>query len=374
MPTIADVFRLHGPEYLEAFGPAMLPSHRRAIRDIIDCRTEALGGEIYQCTDCGAEHYVYHSCRNRSCPTCGGAASEAWLCDRRGDLLPVEYFHLIFTLSADLRPIVRSNQKPLYGVLMTSAAKALMKLAAKDKTLGGQIGVMAVLHTWGGMLQYHPHVHCLVPGGALAGDQWRPARKGFLLPVKALSRVFRGIFMEAVAKALPDVTIPKSVWDTDWVVYCKPAAAGGEKVLQHLGRYLHRVAISNSRIVAVADGKVTFRYQKSGSRRWRTVPLQAGEFIRRYLQHVLPKGLHKVRYYGLWAPANRKRLGRLQSTLAVPQADDAQPDDDQELADMPRRPDGPSVEAMAPTRPCPTCGKNTLVLIGHLARRGRSPP
>ena len=369
MPTITDIFRLYGPEYIETFGHAMLPSHRRAIHDIIDCRTEAFGGQIYQCTDCDARHYVYHSCRNRSCPTCGHSATEAWLNDRRGDLLPVEYFHLIFAPPAGLRRAVRSNQKPLYGVLMKSAAETLMKVAANDKTLGGRIGVMAVLHTWGGMIQYHPHVHCLVPGGALAGDQWRPARKGFFLPVRALSRVFRGIFMEAVAKALPDVTIPKTVWDTDWVVYCKPVDAGGERVLQYLGRYLHRVAISNSRIISLDDGKVRFRYQESESRRWRTMTLAAGEFIRRYLQHVLPKGLHKVRYYGLWAPANRQRLIRLKSMLAVRQAADADGP-----AELPRDPDPPPIRTVTQPRPCPACGKNTLVLIGHIARRGRPPP
>jgi hypothetical protein len=373
MPTIADIFRLHGPEYVEAFGPAMLPSHRRAVHDFIDCRTAALGGEIYRCTDCQSEHYVYHSCRNRCCPTCGGDAGEAWLNDRRGEMLQAEYFHVVFTLPAELRRIVRGNQKPLYGVLMAAAAEALMKLAANDKTLGGQIGVMAVLHTWSRTLEYHPHVHCLVPGGALAGDLWRPARTGFLLPVKPLSKVFRGIFMAAAAKALPHVAIPKTVWDADWVVYCKPVVQGPDAVLQYLGRYVHRGAIANSRIVSLHDGQVAFRYQKSGSRRWRTMTLPAGEFIRRYLQHVLPKGLHKVRYYGLWAVANRQRLARLQSTLLHPRLADPTAET---LADpdTPRMPDGPPVKAVTPTRPCPKCGKNTLVLVGQLARPGRPPP
>ena len=373
MPTIADIFALHGPEYVEAFGHAMLPSHRRAMRDILDCRTAALGGEIYRCTDCGATHYVYHSCRNRSCPTSGQSAGEAWLNDRRGEVLPVEYFHVIFTLPAELRPIVRSNQKPLYGIVMAAAAKALITLGADKKHLGGLLGVMAVLHTWSRTLQYHPHVHCLVPGGALAGDQWKPAPNGFLLPVRALSKVFRGIVMEALAKALPDVTIPKTVWDTDWNVNCKPVTQGPDKVLQYLGRYLKRVAISNSRIVAVDDGKVTFRYQKSGSRRWRTMTLAGGEFIRRYLQHVLPKGLHKVRYYGLWAVANRQRLAGVQSRLA-----DEEPTDP--TAETPVDLDGLQAtapitpNALATARPCPMCGKNTLVAVGHLTARQRPPP
>ncbi len=367
MPQVTDIFGLHGQEYLDAFGPAMLPSHRRALRDILDCRTEALGGQIYRCTDCASDHYVYHSCGNRSCPACHGAATEAWLASRRDDLLAVEYFHLVFTLPEPLRQIVRGNQKTLYGVLMTSAAKALMKLAANPKYVGGLIGIMAVLHTWDRMLGYHPHVHCLVPGGGLIGDQWIPARKGFLVPVRALSRVFRGIFMETAAKELPGVTIPKAVWDTDWVVYCKPAVQGPEKVLQYLGRYVHRVAISNTRILSINDGQVSFRYQKASGRRWRTATLTAMEFIRRYLQHVLPRGLHKVRYYGLWAVANRQRLHRLQSDLTTNAPAN-------QLADMPVD-HTPAIVTSAPkARPCPICGKGTLVLIGRIPRRWRPPP
>jgi len=367
MPQVADIFRLHGQEYLDAFGPAMLPSHRRAIQDILDCRTEALGGQVYHCDHCGREHYVYHSCRNRSCPTCHGPATDAWLAARRDDLLPVDYFHVVFTLPEPLRKIVRSNQKTLYGAMMSSAAKALMTLAANPKYVGGQIGIMAVLHTWDRMLGYHPHVHCLVPGGGLVDDQWIPAGKGFLVPIKPLSLIFRGIFMETAAKELPGVTIPKSVWDTDWVVYCKPAPQGPDKVLQYLGRYVHRVAISNSRIISMDDGQVCFRYKKSSSRRWRTTTLPAMEFIRRYLQHVLPKGFHKIRYYGLLAVANRQRLRRLQSDLAAtaPAGQlDQTPDDH-----VP-----PAVTPPPKARPCPTCGKGTLVLVGRIPRRCRPPP
>jgi hypothetical protein len=367
MPQVADIFGLHGQEYLDAFGPAMLPSHRRAIRDILDCRTAALGGQVYQCDQCGREHYVYHSCRNRSCPTCHGAATEAWLAARREDVLPVEYFHVVFTLPEPLRKIVRGNQKTAYGVLMKSAAMALMKLAANPRYVGGQIGVMAVLHTWDRTLGYHPHVHCLVPGGGVAHDRWTPARKGFLVPVRALSKVFRGIFMETAARELPGVTIPKAVWDTEWVVYCKPAVQGPDKVLQYLGRYVRRVAISNSRILSIDNGRVCFRYQKSGSRRWRTMTLSATEFIRRYLQHVLPRGFHKVRYYGLLAVAHRKRLRRLQNDLAAnaPNGEPAEPP-----ADQPP----PAVTPPPKGRPCLTCDKGTLVLVGRIPRRVRPPP
>jgi hypothetical protein len=367
MPQVADIFRLYGQEYLDAFGPGMLPSHRRAIRDILDCRTEALGGQVYRCSDCGSEHYVYHSCRNRSCPTCHGPATEAWLASRHHDLLPVEYFHVVFTLPEPLRQIVRRHQKTLYGVLMKSAAKALMKLAANPKYVGGQIGIMAVLHTWGQMLGYHPHVHCLVPGGGLIGDQWTPTRKGFLVPVRALSLVFRGIFMETAARELPDVAIPKAVWDTKWNVYCKPAPQEPDKVLQYLGRYVHRVAISNSRIISIDDGRVCFRYQKSSSRRWRTTTLSAMEFIRRYLQHVPPKGFHKVRYYGLLAVAHRERLHRLQSDLRAdaPTGPIAETPVDHAL---------PVVRSTPKGRPCPICGQRTLVVIGCIPCRQRPPP
>ena len=206
-------------------------------------------------------------------------AEKSWLEARKNDLLPVSYFHVVFTIPQELRPYVRSRQKIIYGILMKAAGRSLIKLAADPHYVGGRIGVMAVLHTWSRTLDYHPHVHCLVPGGGLIGDQWIPARKGFLVPVRALSRVFRGIFMETAAKELPGVTIPKAVWDTDWVVYCKPAVQGPEKVLQYLGRYVHRVAISNSRILSIDNGQVRFRYQKASSRRWRTTTLSAMEFM-----------------------------------------------------------------------------------------------
>jgi hypothetical protein len=367
MPTVADIFRLHGKEYLDAFGSKMLPSHRRALQDILDCRTPVMGGHVYRCDHCGFEHYSYHSCGNRSCPTCHGAATEAWLADRRDDLLPVEYFHVVFTLPKELRSILRRHQHKGYDVLMKAAASALMKLASNKKHLGGQIGLMAVLHTWGQTLNYHPHVHCLVPGGGLDGDKWNSAREGFLVPVKPLSRLFRGIFMEMAAKKLPDVRIPKSVWNQDWVVHCKPAGQGPETVLRYLARYIHRVAISNSRIISVADGQVHFRYRKSGSRRWRTMTLPAMEFIRRYLQHVLPKGLHKVRYYGLWAGANRERLHRVQSDLAAKAAIDP-------IAETPVDPVTRPAGRMPQGRPCPNCGNGTLIFIDHLPRHRRAPP
>ena len=219
MPDVADIFRLHGAGYLDRFGQNMLPSHRRALRDLCNCRTAALGGQLYVCDHCGREHYVYHSCRNRACPKCHGRDTEAWLAARREELLPVPYFHVVFTLPQSLRDLVRQHQKAVYPILMQAAARALIKLSADPHYVGGLIGVLAVLHTWSRTLTYHPHVHCLVPGGGLTPDgQWRPARPNYLIPVKALSPIFRGIFLDLVTKALPDVAIPDSVRKQKWAV------------------------------------------------------------------------------------------------------------------------------------------------------------
>jgi len=368
MPELADIFRRYGGEYLDKFGANILPSHRRALWDILHCRTEVLGGHLYRCDQCSHEVYVYHSCRNRSCPKCHGPSTEAWLDKRRAELLPVEHFHVTFTLPAALRELVRRHQKTLYGVLMKSAAQALMKLAADPKYVGGQIGILAVLHTWGRTLPYHPHVHCLVPGGGVSADQeWLPARKGFLVPVRALSEIFRGIFMEMAAAKLPDVTIPKTVYDHPWVVHCKPCPHGPQKVLDYLGRYVHRVAIPNSRILSIDDGRVCFRYQNCDSRQWKTMTLPAMEFIRRFLQHVLPKGVHKVRYYGFWAPSNRARLRRIQIALADSVPGSLLPATPDDLAPM-------AFVPIANDQPCPHCQTGHLVRVGPIPRRGRPPP
>jgi len=238
MPEVADVFRLYGGEYLERFGQDLLPSHRRAIDDLVHCRTEALGEHLLQCDHCGQEHYVYHSCRNRSCPKCHRLDTEAWLADRRRELLPVPYFHVVLTLPQELRELVRRNQNDLYDILLRAAAQALIKLAADPHYVGGLIGVLCVLHTWSRTLAYHPHVHCLVPAGGVSADhtEWRPARPTYLVPVQALAKLFRGLFRELVHQERPDLTIPESVWTTGWVVSCTPTVQGPEQVLKDLGR------------------------------------------------------------------------------------------------------------------------------------------
>jgi hypothetical protein len=368
VPEVADIFRLHGARYLERFGPKMLPSHRRALRDLCNCRTAALGGQLYVCDHCGREHYVYHSCRNRACPKCHGRDTQAWLAARRQELLPVPYFHVVFTLPQPLRELVRQHQKALYPILMKAAARALMKLAADPHYVGGLIGVLAVLHTWSRTLNYHPHVHCLVPGGGLSTDgQWRPARPNYLVPVRALSPIFRGIFLDLLARALPGVAIPDSVRKQAWVVYCKPSVQGAENVLTYLGRYVHRIAITNSRILRIEDGKVTFRYQRARDAQWRTMTLTAEEFIRRFLQHVLPAGVHKVRYYGLWAPSNKAKLLQLRQRLM--------PDDPDRALPAAEDATGPlSPQADSRLAHCPFCQKGSLLFVRRIPAQQRPPP
>lgn len=296
--TVAAVVRQFGSAYVARFGATMPAGHRRALEDVAACRTLAMGGHVMQCDTCGHEHYVYHSCRNRSCPSCHGVSTRAWLTVRETELLPAPYFHVVFTLPAALRAIVRTHQRVLLPVLMQTAAALLQALAADPHYLGGTVGLLAVLHTWTRTLMYHPHVHCLVPGGALAGDgvTWHRARGHYLVPVRALSVGFRARFLRRLKRVLPQVVIPSVVWTTPWVVYAKPTVQGADRVLRYLARYVHRAAITDARIVRVDAATVTFRYQHA--RAWRSMTLPGDEFLRRFLQHVLPRGLHKVRYNG----------------------------------------------------------------------------
>jgi hypothetical protein len=368
MPEVADIFGLYGAQYLERFGRDMLPSHRRALRDLRDCRTATMGGKLYVCDHCGREHYAYHSCRNRACPKCHGKDTEAWLDNRRQELLPVPYFHLVFTIPNELRDLVRRHQKALYPALIKAAAKALIKLAADPHYVGGQVAVMAILHTWSRTLVYHPHVHCLVPAGGLSPTgQWLPARNNFLVPVKALSKLFRAIFLDSAAKALPPKTIPRSARNRPWVVYCKPTVQGTDSVLRYLGRYVHRLAITNHRILSIHDGNVTFRYSSIADGSGKTMTLSATEFIRRFLQHMLPKGMHKVRYYGLWSVSNRQRLQDIQATLTAPT--DNWPDDAGGLA-----PEAILSPPHLRGKPCPFCSAGRLMFVRTVPPQGRAPP
>jgi predicted RNA-binding Zn-ribbon protein involved in translation (DUF1610 family) len=369
MLEVADVLRRYGDTYLQRFAQQMLPSHRRAFYDILHCRTVAMGGHVYLCDRCGHEQYAYHSCKNRSCPKCQTEEAEIWLGQRRQELLNTPYFHLVFTLPKELHEIVRRHQKTMYGVLMRAAAHSLMKLAADPRYVGGRIGILAVLHTCTRTLCYHPHVHCLVPAGGVTNDGcWLPAREDYLVPVKALSLVFRGVFLEMARKALPQQKFPDAIWAKRWWIDCRPTVQGTERILQYLARYVYRVAFSNSRLICIDDGQVTFRYQKCGERQWRSMTLPASEFIRRFLQHVLPRGTHKVRYYGIWHPSHRQLLRRIQLVTGAGQIPAASHDD------VTTDTDGPTDGSFQKPRTCPHCGKGILVLVETIPRQTRAPP
>jgi len=362
MVELAEIVNAHGSDYLEEFGHSILPSHRRALFDIAACRTELMGGHVAECPACSYQHYSYHSCKNRSCPKCHGNDTKRWLVQREAEFLPTRYFHLVFTLPAELRDIARSNQKTLYAILMQAAAEALLKLGRDGKFVGGKLGILAVLHTWTRALELHPHIHMLVPAGGLDKDGiWRQARKKFLVPVEALSAGFRGRFMKLAKAALPDTGFPPEIWEKKWVVFCKPTFRKEKHVLRYLGRYVHRIAITNNRIESLRDGRVTFRYQHSDTHQWKRMTLTAKEFLRRYLQHVLPQGFHKVRYYGLLSPANRLTLRRVQLLIA-----DRNKSGKAEPQDVPPETDS--------NRTCPCCTEGIMVVVSWLPRRARSPP
>ena len=375
----ADVFRRFGPGYIERFGGAMLPSHRRAIEDITGCRTEAMGGQVWHCPDCDRDVYVYHGCRNRSCPSCHTRQRREWLAARRAETLPCGYFHVTVTIPEELREPFRSNQKDAYGLLMAVAAGAVTELCRDLKHLGGTPGILSVLHTWTGRMDYHPHVHMLVTAGGFGADResWMPSKPDFLVPVKALSRLARHRMREALEKNCPDLmkTIPAGVWKKEWVANILPWSGGPDAVLTYLARYAHRIAITSARLLAMDDTHVTFRWKDRKGNRWRTCRVTGEEFLRRFLQHVLPKGFHKVRYHGLWHPSNRTLAARVRQCLllAVVAAATAkvfagkkETTGTMEAADT-------NGEAPGFTR-CPHCGGQRLEYVGLLERpRNRSP-
>jgi hypothetical protein len=318
MVELADIFRRYGAGYRARFGRHMLPSHIRAIEDIVNCRTPQMGGHLYQCQNPSCQHYVYsyHSCCNRSCPKCGQDRSQHWLIKQQKLLIPSHYFLVSFTLPSELRPIARSNQKLIYDLLFKASAAALQKLAQDPRFIGGQIGMMGGLHTWRRDMCYHPHVHYIVAGGGLSTDntQWLPSRDEFLVPVEALSPIFRAKFRDALKKTDLFDQLPEHVWQKHWVVHSKPLE-DGHKALKYLAPYVCRVAITNNRILKIENDQVTFRYKDSQTDQWQLATLPAMEFIRRFLQHVLPKGFIKIRYYGFLSPANRHKLAIIRYIL-----------------------------------------------------------
>jgi len=365
MPGITDIFRTYGPSYRDRYGQTMPPSHRRTIQDITDCRTEMMGGHVFVCNHCERLRYSYHSCKNRSCPTCHESDRKTWLEKRRQERLPVSYYHAVFTIPKELHEIIRSHQKIGYALIMEAAALSLMKLAADSRYVGGRIGMLSVFHTWTRALVYHPHVHCLIPAGGLSPDHryWIEARKNYLVPVKALSEIFRATFIALALRKLPQVVFPQSIWKTRWVVYCKSDARTADETLAYLARYVHQTAITNSRILAAEHGQVTFRYKDSREHKWRIMTLDASEFIRRFLQHVLPRGFHKVRYYGLLSPRHRPLLEQISRELTKnTQTNETETSD-------------PSKNKSAHSSLlCPLCQKGYLISIMAIPRRWRAPP
>jgi hypothetical protein len=297
MIELAEIFRRYGPRYRAKFGERMLPSHRQAMRDIEQCRTEALGGHVFHCDHCDETRYSYHSCKSRHCPKCQNAAGQQWLERQQDLLLPVPYFLVTFTLPTELREITRRHQKLIYTLLFRTSAAALQQLAQDPRFVGGQIGMVGVLHTWTRDLTYHPHVHYLVPGGGLApdGQTWLPSRQDFLVHVRPLGRLFRAKFRGALQKTGLFDLVPAETWTKEWVVHCQPVGSGAN-ALKYLAPYIWRVAISasgtcrNNRIVKLADDQVTFRYKDANTGKTRHCTLTAEEFIRRFLEQSPPWG------------------------------------------------------------------------------------
>lgn len=376
---VADVFRKHADEYLTTHGATT--AQRQVLRAVQNCRTAVLGGHVEVCDRCGHKQVAYNSCRNRHCPKCQGPATARWLKAREAELLPVPYFHLVFTLPAALGPLALQNPRVVYGLLLKAAAQTLLEVAANPKHLGAEIGFLVVLQTWGQNLMHHPHVHCVIPAGGLApgGTRWIRSRPKFFLPVRVLSRVFRGKFIDRLKQALAsgDLTfhgglaeltldgaferLLDQVVRQDWVVYARPPFGGPKQVLRYLARYTHRVAISNRRLISLNNDKVTFRwknYAKGG--RQSQLTLTGVEFIRRFLLHVLPRGFVKIRHYGFLA--NRFRQAKLELCRPLLAETEASPAATPSIA----RPIGEplsSTSSESVCRHCPKCEDGRLWIL-----------
>jgi len=377
---LADVVRRFAPQYTSQHGQVMLPSQKRALSDIAACCTQELGGRLYRCDDCHESFWRYHCCRNRACPKCHGSQTGQWLQQRQAELLPCDYFHAVVTVPSELHAALRHNQKSMYGLLMQVAAETVKDLCAQKRHLGALPGMLAVLHTWNGQLGYHPHVHLLITGGGITpnGQHWEPARGEFLVPVAVLSRKIAAKFRHALKAKMPAVFagIPTTVWQREWVSFCKHYGHGNDAVLNYLSRYVFRTAISNARILGMDQTHVTFRWKDHNAQAWRTERVSGVEFLRRFLQHVLPRGFHKVRYYGLWHPSQRNQSHRAWVLLILETpADTTQPP---KLADLLEAlgqltevtnqalHDAGDDEPQCPR--CPHCGSARTRLLGEYPR------
>jgi len=382
---VGDVFRRYGEIFRQQHAGSLSRAQLRVMTAIECCRTAALGGHIEQCDQCHFQRIAYNSCRDRHCPKCQSLARAQWIEDRQAELLDTQYFHVVFTVPEEIAAIAFQNRKVVYDILFRATSETLRTIAVDPKHLGAEIGFFAVLHSWGQNLMFHPHLHCVVPGGGLSpdGNRWIPCRKGFFLPVRALSRLFRRLFVESMEKAfdagqlqffsaLEELRDPTAfrrllgrVRSREWVVYAKKPFAGPQQVLDYVGRYTHRVAISNNRILNIEDGLVTFRYKdyRDGSQQ-RTMTLAADEFIRRFLLHVLPEGFHRIRYYGFFGARYRKeKLEQCRQLLGM----------------VPREPESKMAELDYRDRyqaltgsslwECPACHRGRMIVIREIHPR-----
>jgi hypothetical protein len=385
---VGDVFRRYGDAYRQQHAGSLSRDQLRVMSAIEHCRTAALGGHVEQCDQCHFQRIAYNSCGDRHCPKCQSLARAQWIEDRQAELLETEYFHVVFTLPEEIAAIAYQNKKVVYDILFRATSETLRTIAADPKHLGAEIGFFAVLHSWGQNLMFHPHLHCVVPGGGLSpdGSRWIPCRQGFFLPVRVLSRLFRRLFLECLEKAFDDGQLKffsslQQLQDrkaflrylvplrtNEWVVNAKKPFAGPQQVLDYVGRYTHRVAISNNRILNLEGGQVTFRYKdyRDGGQQ-KTMPLSADEFIRRFLLHVLPEGFHRIRYYGFLG--NRYRKEKLEQCRQL-------------LGMVPREPDSPTGVAELDYRDryqaltgtslweCPACHRGRMIVIGEIPPGG----
>ena len=371
---LGDVVRRFGPAFLEAQGTRILPSQVKALNDIAKCRTEDLGGSMYHCTKCHKDFWVYHSCRNRSCPACHGRETRLWLQKREAQLLGCDYYHIIVTVPAEIRAAFLADQKHLYSLFMKTVADCLMELVRDKRFVGATPAILMVLHTWSTDMQYHLHVHILVSAGGVSedGEHWvSPKNIKWLIPVKALSSLVRNRFQKRLERLSPNVyaSLPERIWQGGWNAFCKHFGKGEKAVLDYLGRYVFRIAITNARIVGMDETHVTFRCKNHKTGKWRNLRLRGEEFLRRFVMHVLPKGFHKVRYYGLWHHSKKETQVRARLLLEPVPAPEKVKDllialiaheVDQEEHDDSFKPE------------CPHCGCKKVLLVARIERT-RSP-
>jgi hypothetical protein len=376
---VADIFRQVGPAYRQDHADSLSSGQRRVMRDIERCRTAQLGGHVEQCDACGHQRISFNSCRSRHCPKCQSLTRAQWLEDRQAELLPVEYFHVVFTVPQEIAAIAYQNKALVYDILFRATAETLRTIAADPKHLGAEIGFIAILHTWGQNLLHHPHLHCVVPGGGISpdGEHWVACRPGFFLPVRVLSRLFRRLFLQELQQAFDDDQLHffnslATLQDraafarylappahAEWVVYAKPPFGGPQQVLEYLGRYTHRVAISNNRLLDLTDGTVAFEWKDyRHESRHKVMHLDAQEFVRRFLLHVLPTGFQRIRHYGLLANCHRQaKLEQSRKLLAAPAPLVEPPDEPLDYRDRYQRLTGVSL------RDCPQCHRGQMVCI-----------